>query len=435
MILTQMSSKHLLWRVGVPSMLGIIFQSGMQLMQASMAMLFDADSAQALAATFPIFFSLLALGRGLSSAASALMGHVVLKQPSQQLSLVVQVIAFAVFMSFVWLFCIEIFSVKLLHALHVAEHNIASDQQFLHWMGWGAPAFILGMVMNGLLIGIGQSKAYQKALMLGLCLEGAWVAWGLSHGFGLVTIPVGFVVVQYSICIWMFSQIRLYFSAEKKVQWRGFWWENIRLSWPVFFAYLLVTLELALLEYLIHYYGTEAILNGFFLGQRMEVIVFTAIIGLGNALIGIIGQHHAIKNYEQIRHLFSKFIQFSLLFVVLCMVLIIGIAVPIIKSHPLNIAMKTTLDYAQYMVPGLMIYPFMMLTMSAFQGVKKPEIVTIVEVIRLTVVRFLVTMGLASSLGLSGIWLSTPVCNMVGAVVFLILWQRYCNFRSRQIAS
>ena len=40
----------------------------------------------------------------------------------------------------------SIFSVKLLHALHVAEHNIASDQQFLHWMGWGAPAFILGMV-------------------------------------------------------------------------------------------------------------------------------------------------------------------------------------------------------------------------------------------------------------------------------------------------
>ena len=76
-----------------------------------------------------------------------------------------------------------------------------------------------------------------------------------------------------------------------------------------------------------------------------------------------------------------------------------------------------------------------MLSMSAFQGVKKPEVVTMVETVRLTIVRIGVTWGLSELMGLEGIWLSTPVCNALGAVVLVALWQRYCCFRCRQMAS
>ena len=56
MNLTQLSIPRMLWQVGVPSMIGIIFQSGMQLVQMVMALLYDAGASQALSATFLIFF-------------------------------------------------------------------------------------------------------------------------------------------------------------------------------------------------------------------------------------------------------------------------------------------------------------------------------------------------------------------------------------------
>ena len=435
MNLTQLSIPRMLWQVGVPSMIGIIFQSGMQLVQMVMALLYDAGASQALSATFPIFFSLLALARGLSSAATAMMGHIIIQNKSQQISLVVQLLFFAVLMALLWCLLMNFFAEDLLSILHVDQSYWQVDERFLFLMSVGAPCFVLGMVMNGLLIGAGQSKPYQQALMFGLAFEGGWVYWGLSHGWGMVTIPVGFIVAQSGICLWMMWQLRQHFNWELPRGFNGFWFENIRLSWPVFFAYLLVTFELGLVERFIHVYGGTQVLNGFFLGQRFEVVVFTAIIGLGNALIGMIGQHHAVSLYDRIKQIYSKAIQFGLVFVVVCMVFIEWVAVPIIQQYPSSEALVTTLDYFTVMVPALLIYPFLMLSMSAFQGVKKPEVVTMVETVRLTIVRIGVTWGLSELMGLEGIWLSTPVCNALGAVVLVALWQRYCCFRCRQMAS
>ena len=180
-----------------------------------------------------------------------------------------------------------------------------------------------------------------------------------------------------------------------------------------------------ILNMLIASYGSYT-LAAFGIGNRINSIVMMPALGIGNALVSIIGQNIGADNLDRAKEAFktSMFLSISILLIGGTILFLISKYVIGIFTTDINVLRDGTL-YLKLISATLPFMGIFQICVGTFQGSGHTIYSMIMEMSRLWLIRLpLVTIfKLYTSLGSSGVWIAMIISNGIICIVGLLIYK------------
>lgn len=151
--------------LAIPTAIGMVFTTLYNVVDVYYAGMISTDAQAGLAISFQVFFVLIALGFGLSTAMSALVGNALGENSGQETVISCQGISFGIIVSIFGILAGYWASHLLISIISEPGpyRNAAND--YLHILLLAAPSFLLAFGANGILTAQGDTKSMQYANM------------------------------------------------------------------------------------------------------------------------------------------------------------------------------------------------------------------------------------------------------------------------------
>ena len=192
----------LLRKVTIPASVGSLFQTFYNLVDTWFAGRISAEAIGAIAKSFPIYFTIIAVGVGLGAATNALIGNSIGEKKVRVASMyIAQSLIFALTVSiFVTLFGLNA-SNYLLGIMGSDAAGIALTREYLDIIFYGTFIVLIQISLNGTLNAQGDTKSYRNVLIfsffLNIFLNPLFIwGYGFIPGFGIAGLAIATVISQ-----------------------------------------------------------------------------------------------------------------------------------------------------------------------------------------------------------------------------------------------
>ena len=390
----------LLRKVTIPASVGSLFQTFYNLVDTWFAGRISAEAIGAIAKSFPIYFTIIAVGVGIGAATNTLIGNSIGEKKIRIASLyIAQSIIFALVLSvLVTLFGLNA-SNFLLGVMGSDTQSIALTREYLDIIFYGTFIVMIQISLNGTLNAQGDTKSYRNVLIfsffLNIFLNPLFIwGYGIVPAFGISGLAIATVISQLVGTIYLAykvnsCEIRKYLKLECFIPKINLINTLTKQSLPVMFSMLFIGVGIFNILYFIGQFGDLAT-AGYGAALRVEQVFLLPVIGLNTAVLSIGGQNFGAKNYNRIRELYTKALIFGSLFMALAGVILFFGAeffVSLFTDNSTAIIHGTIyLKVAALIGP---IYPVFFITTAVFQAVKKPLYSLYLSILRLTAFPFL----------------------------------------------
>ena len=390
----------LLRKVTIPASVGSLFQTFYNLVDTWFAGRISAEAIGAIAKSFPIYFTIIAVGVGIGAATNTLIGNSIGEKKIRIASLyIAQSIIFALVISvLVTLFGLNA-SNFLLGVMGSDTQSIALTREYLDIIFYGTFIVMIQISLNGTLNAQGDTKSYRNVLIfsffLNIFLNPLFIwGYGIVPAFGISGLAIATVISQLVGTIYLAykvnsCEIRKYLKLECFIPKINLINTLTKQSLPVMFSMLFIGVGIFNILYFIGQFGDLAT-AGYGAALRVEQVFLLPVIGLNTAVLSIGGQNFGAKNYNRIRELYTKALIFGSLFMALAGVILFFGAeffVSLFTDNSTAIIHGTIyLKVAALIGP---IYPVFFITTAVFQAVKKPLYSLYLSILRLTAFPFL----------------------------------------------
>ena len=178
-------------RISLPVSVGMFFQTMYNVVDTWAAGRLSTEALAALAASFPVFFLIIAVAHGCQSATNALISHAIGREDEETAKeLAGQALFFASWMSlltgvFGWWASPWFFELMRVEPA-VSELGVS----YTRTLFWVTPCFAIGSTFNGMLSARGNTRPFRNALIGGFLLNIVFDLWFVFGGLGLP--PMGF---------------------------------------------------------------------------------------------------------------------------------------------------------------------------------------------------------------------------------------------------
>ena len=390
----------LLRRVTIPASVGSLFQTFYNLVDTWFAGRISAEAIGAIAKSFPIYFTIIAVGVGLGAATNALIGNSIGEKKIRVASLyVAQSLIFAVLVSII----VTIFGLNasnyLLGVMGSDEAGIILTREYLDIIFYGTFIVLIQISLNGTLNAQGDTRSYRNVLIfsffLNIFLNPLFIwGYGFIPGFGIAGLAIATVISQSIGTIYLAfkvnnCQIRNYLKPQCFIPKFEYLKSLTNQAVPVMFSMLFIGVGIFNILYFIGKFG-ELATAGYGAALRVEQVFLLPVIGLNTAVLSIGGQNFGAKAYNRIRELYTKALFFGISFMTLAGVIIFFGAEFFVSLFTDN--QEAVMSGAIYLKVAALIgpiYPVFFITTAVFQAVKKPLYSLYLSILRLTAFPFL----------------------------------------------
>jgi len=390
----------LLRRVTIPASVGSLFQTFYNLVDTWFAGRISAEAIGAIAKSFPIYFTIIAVGVGLGAATNALIGNSIGEKKIRVASLyVAQSLIFAVLVSII----VTIFGLNasnyLLSVMGSDEAGIILTREYLDIIFYGTFIVLIQISLNGTLNAQGDTRSYRNVLIfsffLNIFLNPLFIwGYGFIPGFGIAGLAIATVISQSIGTIYLAfkvnnCQIRNYLKPQCFIPKFEYLKSLTNQAVPVMFSMLFIGVGIFNILYFIGKFGDLAT-AGYGAALRVEQVFLLPVIGLNTAVLSIGGQNFGAKAYNRIRELYTKALFFGISFMTVAGVIIFFGAEFFVSLFTDN--QEAVMSGAIYLKVAALIgpiYPVFFITTAVFQAVKKPLYSLYLSILRLTAFPFL----------------------------------------------
>ena len=435
----------LLRRVTIPASVGSLFQTFYNLVDTWFAGRISAEAIGAIAKSFPIYFTIIAVGVGLGAATNALIGNSIGEKKIRVASLyVAQSLIFAVLVSII----VTIFGLNasnyLLGVMGSDEAGIILTREYLDIIFYGTFIVLIQISLNGTLNAQGDTRSYRNVLIfsffLNIFLNPLFIwGYGFIPGFGIAGLAIATVISQSIGTIYLAfkvnnCQIRNYLKPQCFIPKFEYLKSLTNQAVPVMFSMLFIGVGIFNILYFIGKFGDLAT-AGYGAALRVEQVFLLPVIGLNTAVLSIGGQNFGAKAYNRIRELYTKALFFGISFMTVAGVIIFFGAEFFVSLFTDN--QEAVMSGAIYLKVAALIgpiYPVFFITTAVFQAVKKPLYSLYLSILRLTAFPFLSLWYVINIRGgdYQDIFYTIMVTNWAMGIAVLIFIGYFLNYVFKQ---
>ena len=391
---------ELLRKVTIPASVGSLFQTFYNLVDTWFAGRISAEAIGAIAKSFPIYFTIIAVGVGVGAATNTLIGNSIGEKKNRIASMyIAQSLIFSLFVSVLVTFFGLNASNFLLSVMGSDVNGIALTREYLDIIFYGTFIVLLQISLNGTLNAQGDTKSYRNVLIfsffLNIFLNPLFIwGYGIIPAFGIAGLAIATVISQLIGTLYLAykvnnCKIREYLKLICFVPKFEYLNPLTKQSVPVMFSMLFIGVGIFNILYFIGQFGDLAT-AGYGAALRVEQVFLLPVIGLNTAVLSIGGQNFGANQYDRIRELYSKALLFGSSFMVCAGVILFFGAEFFVSQFTDNpkaiIHGAIYLKIAAFIGP---IYPVFFITTAVFQALKKPIYSLYLSILRLTAFPFL----------------------------------------------
>ena len=390
----------LLRKVTIPASVGSLFQTFYNLVDTWFAGRISAEAIGAIAKSFPIYFTIIAVGVGIGAATNAIIGNSIGEKKERVASMyIAQSLIYALFISIlVTLFGLNA-SNFLLGIMGSDVSGITLTREYLDIIFYGTFIVLIQISLNGTLNAQGDTRSYRNVLIfsffLNIFLNPLFIwGYGFIPGFGIAGLAIATVISQLLGTIYLAykvnqCKIKKYLKLVCFIPKFDYLNALTKQSIPVMFSMLFIGVGIFNILYFIGKFGDLAT-AGYGAALRVEQVFLLPVIGLNTAVLSIGGQNFGAKEYNRIRELYSKALLFGSSFMVAAGIILFFGADFFVSQFTNN--PEAIIHGAIYLKVAALIgpiYPVFFITTAVFQALKKPMYSLYLSILRLTAFPFL----------------------------------------------
>lgn len=415
--LTSAPVHQLVRRLAIPAGTGFFFNTMFNVVDTWYGGQLSTSALAAMSLSFPVFFLILAIGSGVSTGATAMIGNALgRKDHDEARRYLSQSLSFALLHALLLTAAGLLLAPKIFILMGARGEYLSHALSYMNVIFAGCSFFLLNFVMNAILNSHGNTIAYRNFLICGFFLNLALDPWFMYGGaglpaLGLAGIAMATVFIQCLGVFYLFSQLSKTGSmpsfrfADLRPRWRYFR-ELFRQGFPSAMNMMTVSLGIFIITWFAGRFGEQAV-AAFGIGTRIEQIGLLPVMGLNISTLALTAQNFGAKRIDRIRETLRVSLRYGVFLAVT------GTAVVLLYRHELMglfTADRSVIDIGvgflsveAYILPA---YVLLYISVSAMQGIKMPLFGLVIGLYRqiagpvFVFHLFATVMGL----GLIGIW-------------------------------
>jgi putative MATE family efflux protein len=431
--LTSAPIPLLIRRLAIPAGTGFFFNTMFNVVDIWYGGRLSTTALAAMSLSFPVFFILLAVGTGVSTGATALIGNALGRgERDEARQYILQALSFA-----------------LLHALALTALGLAFLPHIFRFMGArgeylslalsymnviysGASFFLLNFVMSAILNSHGNTVTYRNFLISGFFLNLALDPWFMYGGLGIPAMGLpGIAFATVSIqCIgnfYLFNQlsrtgaVARFTLRELRPRW-SYYRELFGQGLPAALNMMTVTLGFFVITWFVGKFGQEA-LAAYGIGTRIEQVAMLPVMGLNISTLALTAQNYGASRIDRIRLVLSVSLRYGF-----SLAISGTVAALVFTSELMNFFTKDPAVVAvgiRFLRIEAFVFPayvLLYICVSAMQGIKRPTFALWIGLYRQIAGPFLVFHILTTVLGwgIMGIWWGVFAVTWSAAAIVVV---------------
>lgn len=428
-LLTQEISL-LLKQIAIPASIGMIFNTLYNVVDTFYAGLISTQAISALSLSFMIYFTIIGLGYGFSSALTALIGNASGRKKQFLASIYAHKgLLFMQILAILLTLIGFLIAPYLFTLLGAKEEYLGISLDYMYTLLLGTIFFMTNFALNSILVSRGDTKSYRNTLIFGffanMILNPIFMYGALFiPAMGIKGIALATVVIQFLNTIYMFRKV-----LETKL----IHFENIRYFIPNIRIYkeiikqgipssmnmLIMAIGSIILMYFVSLYGVKAV-AGYGIGFRVEQLMLLPALGLSSAVLSIVSNNFGAKRYDRVQETLNKALKYGFFISSFGIAFLYIFGKLIISQFDNDLeVIKYGFDYLVVEVWIFYAYVILFICVSTMQAIKKPKMILYIALYRQIVAKFLIAYVIVVLLALEYIYLWLGVLIMIySAAIF-----------------
>ncbi len=430
--------------IALPLSIGFFFNTMYNVVDSFYAGRVSTSALAALALSFPIFFVIIALSEGIARGASALIANAIgAEDEEKEAALSGQLFSLGLIVAVILTTTGLVAAEPLFRLLGASGAYLELGTGYTTPLFIGCIFFLLSSMSNSILLAHGDSKTFGKVLVAGFFLNLILDPWFLYGGFGLPAMGVpgiawATVVIQALGGMFLFGTVlrRGYIGKAAFVCTKPdfrIYGEILHQGIPTAFNMMSIALGFFVTTYFLNLYGEVAV-AAFGVGTRIEQIALLPAIGLGAAIVSIVGQNNGAKRYDRVQECVGLCVKYGFVLITVASVLIYVFATPLVGLFTNDEAVvKAGTVYIRIMAFIQWAYVMTFVHIGFLQAVKRPVYGFVEAVIRKIVLPIAVFYWLVNvqAVELNVFWLGMVGINILMTIVTI----GYAQFMLRRIVA
>jgi len=435
--LTTASVPALVRRLAIPAGTGFFFNTMFNVVDIWYGGQLSTTALAAMSLSFPVFFILLAIGTGISTGATALIGNALGRNEREEARcFVLQALSFALLHALALCALGILFSPAIFTSMGASGDYLDLALGYMNVIFAGAPFFLLNFVMSAILNAHGNTVAYRNFLVAGFFLNLALDPWFMYGGMGIPAlglpgVALATIMIQCFGNFFLFSRLATsgamttFRFAELRPRWR-YYRELFGQGMPAAMNMMTVTLGIFIITWFVARFGHEAV-AAYGIATRIEQIALLPVMGLNVSTLALTAQNYGAGRLDRIRQVLGISLRYGFMLAAIGTVAALSFTTELLRffsSDPAVISAGVRfLRIEAFVFPA---YVLLYICVSALQGIKRPGFALWIGLYRQIAAPVLLFHVLTTVLGwgIMGIWWGIFMVTWSAAafVVGYVLW-------------
>jgi putative MATE family efflux protein len=430
--LTAAPVPQILRRLAVPVGIGFFFNTMFNVVDTFYAGLISTQALAAMSLSFPVFFLIIAVGSGIATGATALIGHALgagLRDEARGYA--TQAVTFAAIHGALMTVAGLAAAPALFRVLGASEEYLLLALAYINAIFAGSTCFILNQSLNASLNATGNTKCFRNFLVVGFFLNLGLDPWFLYGGFGLPAMGLAgvawaTVVVQAVGNVYLAMQVKksgLVTGARPRdfLPRKQTFIALAKQGFPASLNMLTVALGIFVITWFLGRFGREAV-AAYGIATRIEQLVLLPVMGLNVATLALVAQNSGAGLVARVRETVRTAISVGVL-----MMAAGGVAVYVTAERLMrlftadSVVVAIGADYLHVAAFVFGAYVILYVSVFALQGLKRPLFAVVIGSFRQFIAPIPLFIFLSSNLGLGimGIWWGIGIITWSAALISL----------------
>jgi len=385
--------KKLIIQIAIPSSVGMFFNTMYNVVDTFYVGLISTVAISALSYSFVVYFMLLSISFGLSSAITVYVGNSLGKKRISLAKIyTTNGISFFAFVSLLLCLFGFLFSKDIFTLMGASGEALELALSYTYIILIGTIPMLLGLGANAVLVAQGDTKSYRNTLIFGfvlnLILDPLFIyGYGFIPSFGFSGVALATVLIQFLTTAYIFRKLfkTNLFEIDKfykKLPNLKAFKELSKQAIPASLNMFLMSLGTMIITYFVSDYGHLAV-AGFGIGYRVEQIILLPMLGLNIAVSTIVANNFGAKNFDRIDEVVRKALLYGYIMSAIGVGLLVVFGKYIIMIFSTD-AVVLDIAYIYVVFESLIFFAFItiFISNSTLQGIKKPLAVPLVSFYR-----------------------------------------------------
>lgn len=424
-------------RLAIPVGIGFFFNTMFNVVDTWYAGKISTEAVAAVSLSFPLFFLIIAVASGISSGATALIGHALGSGRRQEAAVyAAQTISFGLLHG-LGLTVIGWLATPAIFRLLGAESTyLLLAVSYMRVMFCGAAFFVANQAHNAILNASGDTKSFRNFLILAFLLNLVYDPWFIYGGFGipplgLPGIACGTVVIQGLGTLYLHSRARRtgLLGTPRWADYRprpDIFRDLERQGLPASLTMLTVAVGVFVITWYVGRFGHET-MAAYGIATRIEQIALLPVMGLNIATLTMVAQNAGARSFDRVRETVHTALGNGLILISGGSLLVFLLAAPLMGLFSSDRQVVSTgADYLRIAAFVFPAYVVIYLCSFALQGLKRPRFAMFLGIFRqfLAPVPVFWLLAIALGWGVTGVWWGILLINWLSTIVSLLYVRR-----------